>query len=145
MTDVWWPVDWFLPTHLSVFLAAVASYWLTWQWGSPTWRTNSTCRGFVLLFPHNTPRWQVPPHARGRLIKLKSKSDFFLIGLCKNMLIVKSIFTLIWVNRYGSHSFNPSKPSSASVQCVAARRVVSLSSDYFLQKAFHTIITPKRH
>ena len=69
----------------------------------------------------------------GRLIQFKSnfKSDGE-----KNILIVKSIFTLIRVNRYGSHSFNHFNPHllvekafaensrSTSLQRVAVRRVV---------------------
>ena len=44
----------------------------------------------------------------GRLIEFKPKSDFFFNRMiCKNILIDKSIFTLIRVNMYGSRSFKP--------------------------------------
>ena len=71
----------------------------------------------------------------------------------KNILIVKSIFTLIRVNGYGYQSFNHFNPSilfvgkafaenssSTSLQRVAMRRVVSLSSGYFLHEDSPTTI-----
>ena len=72
----------------------------------------------------------------GQLIEFKSKSDFFYNWIMYKPIIVKSIFSLIRVNMYGSHSFNHFNPHVsffwkrllAFLQKIAARQAYNAST-----------------